>query len=298
MKSDIDLNLLKLLPLLHRHKKMKSVAKILGKSEASVSKYLARLREQFDDELFTLDPHNGYVATQLMVEMLPELESGLSQLEETLHRRPFDKSSYDKEIVIALPQFPQYCTGHLALKKVMQEFPNARVSITGWDEETIHKIIENQVDIGFQYFSSQIPKTIYQKIIGRNGISVLVPENKAGISLEDALKLPFVMPQAKGWSDNMFYDEFVEELLEMDLNVIATVDNITCLFNSVVELGAATIMSAISKPLPGFHAIPLDIPLEKIPASCVMMKAQNRHNAFHQALIKTLESTYSLYRMK
>ncbi len=31
MKSEIDLNLLKILPLLHQHKKLKKVAKILDK---------------------------------------------------------------------------------------------------------------------------------------------------------------------------------------------------------------------------------------------------------------------------
>ncbi|NAW54271.1 LysR family transcriptional regulator, partial [Vibrio sp. V41_P2S12T139] len=43
MNKDLDLNLLKILVLLDKHRQLKPVAKAMGKSEASISKYLARL---------------------------------------------------------------------------------------------------------------------------------------------------------------------------------------------------------------------------------------------------------------
>ncbi|CAH0529982.1 LysR family transcriptional regulator [Vibrio hippocampi] len=297
MKSDIDLNLLKVLPLIYRHKRIKSVAKILGKSEASVSKYLARLREQLGDDLFTLDPQNGYEPTPFTIDMLPDIENGLLTLEQTLHRTEFDPSAYRKEIVIALPQLSQYYIGHELLRQVMNQFPNAPVTITSWDEETYKKILEGQVDIGIQLLSSKLPKTIYQKAIGRFGMSLIVSNDKAGISQQDALKLPFVMPQAKGWFDDVLYQDLMQELVETKLDVVAKIENITCLLNSVFELEAATILATINKPIPGFHCIPLDISIEQLPPNCVMMKVQHRHSPFHQILAKMVESLSRSYRL-
>ena len=57
MRPPLDLILLKVLVLIHKHRHLKPVAKELGKTESAVSKHLAKLREQLDDPLFVRGVH-------------------------------------------------------------------------------------------------------------------------------------------------------------------------------------------------------------------------------------------------
>ncbi|MEF1270825.1 LysR family transcriptional regulator [Vibrio campbellii] len=106
MNKDLDLNLLKILVLLERHRQLKPVAKALGKSEASISKYLTRLRTQLEDELFIRHAHH-FEPTHYLKRKLPEITNALDQLETCLIRREFDPLSYDRSITICLPQYPK-----------------------------------------------------------------------------------------------------------------------------------------------------------------------------------------------
>ncbi len=85
MNKDLDLNLLKILVLLERHRQLKPVAKALGKSEASISKYLTRLRTQLEDELFIRHAHH-FEPTDYLKRKLPEITDALGQLESCLVR--------------------------------------------------------------------------------------------------------------------------------------------------------------------------------------------------------------------
>jgi DNA-binding transcriptional LysR family regulator len=288
MKSEIDLNLLKVLPLLYEHKKLKSVAKLLDKSEASVSKYLARLREQFDDPLFFLDPHTGYEPTPLMMEILPQLESGLDHLNNTLTRRPFSPEQYTKPIVLALPQFSQYYAGHHVIKIVREHFPKSLLTVVSWDEDTPQKILQGQIDLGFHFFNEGSPKALYQKPLGKIKFVIVIPERLSMLPREEVYTLPFILPQATGWSAELPFKEMINKALNGQLNIVAQVDNITSLLKSVNEIGAATIMTSIDQAIPGFHTIDLDIPIEQIPPSCAMYCNRNRYSVFHQHLTNIL----------
>ena len=112
VNKDLDLNLLKILVLLERHRQLKPVAKALGKSEASISKYLTRLRTQLEDELFIRHAHH-FEPTDYLKRKLPEITDALDQLESCLVRREFDPLSYDKSITICLPQSAQQSFGDL-----------------------------------------------------------------------------------------------------------------------------------------------------------------------------------------
>jgi DNA-binding transcriptional LysR family regulator len=292
MKSEIDLNLLKILPLLYHHKKLKSVAKVLNKSEASVSKYLAKLREQYDDQLFFLDPHTGYEPTPLMVDILPELEVGLDHLSSTLSKRPFDPSNYCKTIVLALPQFAQYYAGHRVLQLIMEQFPSAKVQIVSWDEESPQKIMQGQVDIGFHFFNGEYPKALYQQKLGQVGFDILAPERLSSLSVEQVYQLPFILPKATGWSEGLPFDELIKGVLQHELNIVAQLDNITSVLNSVESIGGATIMTSINQDIEGFRRVPLDIPAFNIPATCAIYSNTNRYSAFHQHLISTLRPLF------
>ncbi|MDN3685981.1 hypothetical protein QW180_30200 [Vibrio sinaloensis] len=74
MKSQLDLNLLKVLSLLHKHRQLKPVAKELGKKpKVRLVSTLQKLREQLDDQLFVRGAHE-YEPTEFTLQLLPEVE--------------------------------------------------------------------------------------------------------------------------------------------------------------------------------------------------------------------------------
>lgn len=175
MNKDLDLNLLKILVLLDKHRQLKPVAKAMGKSEASISKYLARLRLQLNDELFIRHPHH-MEPTDYLKRQLPKISDALEKLETCLIRDEFEPENYEKDITICLPQTAQYSFGHLLAMDLMALFPKAHISIATITEYTIEEIILGKVDAQLHYFNEDVPKSVYQKFIGYAPAVVVVPE--------------------------------------------------------------------------------------------------------------------------
>ncbi|MCV5233369.1 LysR family transcriptional regulator, partial [Escherichia coli] len=78
------------------------VAKAMGKSEASISKYLARLRLQLNDELFIRHPHH-MEPTDYLKRQLPKIADALEKLETCLISGEFEPENYEKDITVCLP---------------------------------------------------------------------------------------------------------------------------------------------------------------------------------------------------
>ncbi len=296
MKSTLDLNLLKVLTLLYSHRRLKSVAKILGKSEASVSKYLARLREQFDDELFTLDNQNGYEPTPFMESILPEIEHGLELLDITISKKAFDPCSVTRTIVVAFPQYSQFYAGHVLLKRLMKHFPNARIQFASWDHDTPDKILSEEIDLGIQLFNSELPKSLYQYPLGQFKYSIIVPEHLSHLSFEEACKLPFVVAPIKGWQYADAAKHIMKEHFGFDINIVANIDNISCVFNSIREISGATILAETDELLDGFCSYPVNIDPSYLPKVMSIMKTKNRRNPLHQYLMEELIATIPIKR--
>ncbi len=69
--------------------------KAMGKSEASISKYLARLRLQLNDELFIRHPHH-MEPTDYLKRQLPKIADALEKLETCLISGEFEPENYEK----------------------------------------------------------------------------------------------------------------------------------------------------------------------------------------------------------
>lgn len=291
MKSTLDLNLLKVLTLLYSHRRLKSVAKILDKSEGSVSKYLTRLREQFDDELFTLDSQNGYEPTPFMESILPEIEHGLELLDVSVNKKTFDPSTVTRTLVVAFPQYSQFYSGHLLLKRLMKRFPNARIQFSSWDHDTPEKILSEEIDLGIQLFNSELPKSLYQYPLGQFKYSIIVPEHLSHLSFEEACRLPFVVAPIKGWQYADAANVLMKEHFGVDINIVANIDNISCVFNSIREIDGATVLVETGELLEGFFSYPLNDVTNSFPKVMSVMKTKNRRNPLHQHLVEELMAT-------
>ncbi|AMG00655.1 LysR family transcriptional regulator [Vibrio harveyi] len=285
MNKDLDLNLLKILVLLERHRQLKPVAKALGKSEASISKYLTRLRTQLEDELFIRHAHH-FEPTDYLKRKLPEITDALGQLESCLVRREFDPLSYEKSISICLPQSAQQSFGDLLLIDLMELFPNAYINVESSTDNTIDDILVDKVDMQLHYFNEEYPKTIHQQFIGYAPAVIVVPEELGINDLETACKLDFILLELAGWKDREQVTKRALEQSGININRVATIGNITSLLKVIRSKAAATILLEYQKPIEGYTFIPVPESFypQGRPKVVIQMKQSHRYNSMHQLL--------------
>lgn len=289
MNKELDLNLLKVLVLLNRHKKIKIVAKELGKSEASISKYLTRLREQLNDELFIRYAHH-LEPTYELKRRLPEIEEALSKLESCMDLSEFNPNLHEGSITVCLPQTTQYSFGHLILTDLMSLFPNSKIDVTSNIDSNEGDILDDKVDIRLHYFNDELPKTIYQKHIGYAAPCIVVPDELGIDDFEEACKLKFVLLEILGWKDKEQLTKRALEKRGIYINRVATIGNITSLFETIKLQGAATILFSAQGPREGFAFIPIPDELYRgeRPKAVLQMKQTNRSSPVHQILTNVI----------
>ena len=100
----VDLKLLISLHVLLEERSVSRAAKRLFITQPAMSKTLSRLREAFDDPLFTRSSH-GMQPTPRTLELAPQLETVLRELEQLVSTQTFDPNTYKGEITLALSEY-------------------------------------------------------------------------------------------------------------------------------------------------------------------------------------------------
>lgn len=287
MKSQLDLNLLKVLPLLDKHRQLKPVAKELGKTESAVSKHLAKLREQLGDQLFVRGAFE-FEPTEYTVNLLPKISAGLSLIGEAVQHEEFDPATYEKTISIALPSLAQYLVGKELLLDLLATFPRAKILITTWSDTSINDILDDNIDLGVQYFNEELTKTIYQNHLGKYKAAIVCSNKYADRSLEEKLSMSYILMEMKGWRDKVQIGRRALESNGLEINKIATVDNITCLFDVLEEMECATLLPAVrqitSRTQCQTTVLPEELQLEHPPSVVANYKLVNLGNPLHGIL--------------
>lgn len=145
--SKVDLNLLLTLHLLLEEKSVTRAAQRLCLSQSAVSKNLAKLREQFNDPLFTRTAY-GLQSTAKARNLQVQLQTLLSHLESITESATFDPqhSHYrfraglvESTYPLLLPHFMSY---------ILNEAPNVMLDTHSWDAHTLKKLQSGEMDIG------------------------------------------------------------------------------------------------------------------------------------------------------
>lgn len=292
MKSQLDLNLLKVLPLLDKYRQLKPVAKELGKTESAVSKHLAKLREQLDDPLFVRGAFE-FEPTEYTIDLLPKITAGLAMIGDAVERGEFDPAQYTKPISLALPSLGQYLFGKELLLDLIATFPLAQINMTTWSELSITDILDEKIDIGVQYFNQDLTKNIFQHHLGKYKGAVICSKQYADRSLDEKLRMPYIMMEMKGWQDKKAVTNQALESNGVVINSIATVDNITCLFEVLDSIECATLLPAsdsiqISDDYQ-VTVLPEHLQMEHPPSVVANYKLVNHGNPLHQLLAKKIK---------
>jgi DNA-binding transcriptional LysR family regulator len=121
-----DLNLLLALQVLLEERNVTRAAERLNVSQPALSKTLQKLRETFDDELFTRTAH-GLIPTPRAESLGQGLPEALEQLDAILQPEEFDAAVYDGTFRLALPAI----FTEMLLPRLMQELaataPHVRI---------------------------------------------------------------------------------------------------------------------------------------------------------------------------
>ncbi|KPL95737.1 LysR family transcriptional regulator [Vibrio splendidus] len=295
MNKDLDLNLLRILVLLDKHQQLKPVAKILGKSEASISKYLARLRDQLRDELFIRHAHH-FESTDFLKEQLPAIQAGLDSLESCMGTSAFAPLTYDKPITISMPQVAQYFLGEVILNELFELLPNASINIVSPTDKPIESISDGNVDVYMHHFNEDCPKSIYQQPVGALPVGIVVPDDMEADSLETALSLPFIFLELKGWKGPKQVVRMILEKKGYQIESKVTVGDIGLLLRLLKRRRCATMMMNFGQSIDGFKFI--EIPESYYstgrPKIATYIKQTHRNNALHQLLISVIEKNLNL----
>lgn len=158
-----DLNALNVfLALMQTHSTQRAAAK-LGRSQSYVSKVLAQLREELDDQLF-LRSVDGLAPTEYAKAIEPKVKAALEQVQLAIEPEVFSPKSIDKITLHIVEPYLIACGKDII--KAIRQYTQAPIEILQWNKTSESLILAEEVDIGVHALNDK-PQTFYQRRIHR-----------------------------------------------------------------------------------------------------------------------------------
>jgi DNA-binding transcriptional LysR family regulator len=137
----VDLNLLLALSILLEECSVSRSAERLKLTQPTVSNMLARLRELFDDPLFTRTRH-GLVPTSRALELEPELRAILGSVDSLVAPRTFDPATSEATVTLSSNEYIQFVLLVPALVAMAEKAPNMRFAVRQAEIEDLVALME------------------------------------------------------------------------------------------------------------------------------------------------------------
>ena len=208
----LDFNSLKALKVLGEEKNTKRTAERLDIGQPAISKTLKKLRQQFDDPLFTLK-QNRLEPTPKCEAILGQLPSVLRELEELFKDElSFNPLAYSGDIRIHINPVLNHPLSSILIEKLSVLAPNSTLIVEDWAASTQELLRQNQVDIGVSFFPISQSDGLFQEVLCsphfklccRKGHPLI---NKHPITLEDIAAAYLVLSTMPGIANNENYIE-------------------------------------------------------------------------------------------
>lgn len=205
-----NLNLLPTLKVLLETRNISRAAELLHLSQPSISKQLAQLRNEFDDELLVREGQRWLLTPRAEL-LAAQLADSLSALERLYEAPGFDPSRCERVFRLASSDYvaqhilPDICA---ALAK---EAPLAALEYSLWDKRQLPQLWQSELDL-VSTITEQVPEQIRGLHQGEDRLAVLMgchhPLAGKALSLDDYLAWPHL--QVSGGGDK---DSPVEQVL-------------------------------------------------------------------------------------
>ncbi|WP_368150566.1 LysR family transcriptional regulator [Aeromonas sp. R2-4] len=205
-----NLNLLPTLKVLLETRNISRAAELLHLSQPSISKQLAQLRSEFDDELLVREGQRWLLTPRAEL-LAAQLADSLGALERLYEAPGFDPSRCERVFRLASSDYvaqhilPDICA---ALAK---EAPLAALEYSLWDKRQLPQLWQSELDL-VSTITEQVPEQIRGLHQGEDRLAVLMgchhPLAGKTLNLDDYLAWPHL--QVSGGGDK---DSPVEQVL-------------------------------------------------------------------------------------
>ncbi len=211
--SGTDLNLLPVLQVLLEERNVTRAAGRLNLSQPAVSRNLSRLRELFNDPLFTRSP-KGLEPTPRAYSLGLQLQHSLRDLEQLIEPPVFIPENANNTFKIATTDYGTQVLLPGVVKRVREEAPGINLEITPWHAHLLTEMDQQQVDLAICALIDP-PAMIHGRGIGQDQFVCVLREDHplvaSGLTLESYAAQPHALitmgGERKGAIDHLLEKE-------------------------------------------------------------------------------------------
>lgn len=142
----VNLNLLPILRELLRHRSVTQAAHHLNLTQSGVSEALARLRNQFNDDLL-IKVGRKMVPTALALTLADRLENVLGDAENLFRPTSFDPAAHQRELIIATGDTVALALGGELIGRLAQSAPRTTVQFVSLQSIAREDLDEGRIDL-------------------------------------------------------------------------------------------------------------------------------------------------------
>jgi DNA-binding transcriptional LysR family regulator len=192
-----DLNLLVAFDALYAERSVTRAAQRVGMGQPGMSHALARLREQFQDELF-VRAGSGIQPTVLAERLAEPVREVLQQAHAVFARRPrFDPHSDQREFLLAMPDGQQLVILPPLTQQLQAHAPHARLRTVAFDRRRVFLQLEDgEIELTVGVFDSTAPGLRVEVLYAETHACVYNPKLirvRSPLRLEEYLAHPHVL---------------------------------------------------------------------------------------------------------
>jgi len=192
----VDLNLLLTLQVLLEEGSVSKTAEKLFLTQPAISKSLSRLREIFDDPLFTRSGR-GLVATPFARSLQQPLSDILGNMENLFVPERFDPAAYQGQFSLAVNEFMDMVLLPLLVQDLAVSAPGIHLETYTQVDDQLDGLEKGDLDFVLNLKFSDIPPGFHSDLLLRDGPSIFGRKNhplmkKKKLSFADVLEYPRV----------------------------------------------------------------------------------------------------------
>ncbi|WP_338165060.1 LysR family transcriptional regulator [Vibrio sp. 10N] len=199
--KNLDLNLLTLLKVVVETRNVSQAGEILGISQTSVSRGMAKLRETFGDQLFIRKAH-GVEPSELAEKLAEAADNMLTPFTEVLDAySSFEPHNHEGSIVIAFELSLLEIFGRGIYQALADALPKASLSMVYWQQDTLSQILDRHVDYLVHFEPYSLPQDIYTHHLSDIKINLVARKNHPVLSQTSDWEVIHKLPMVKLFSD-------------------------------------------------------------------------------------------------
>jgi len=296
MNIQFDLNNLRYLNTLLKTKNVSKAAEKLGITQPALSNTLAKLRNQFDDNLLVRNGQKMELTLKAS-DLAPKLSYIIDQIEDLISNTDkfdpkktsinFNFASSDYASLILVPYLVEF------LKK---DYPNIKIHV----HKLIHNEIQNSLsDLSVNFvlgtgFKTDIPSSLYAKTLFQDEFAVAVSKNhpriKKKLTLKNYLNEEHIFVAPSGLNTKIIDQKLT--ILKKKRNIALTLPHISVACHSLVKSNYLLTLpkKALEIMSSGLDIVVLPLPIEVPHIDITVIWHERTHNHDAHKWMRTLLS--------